>query len=67
VATEGERPSEEAWAESERRHIAQRRAANRLEWISYYESQADRLEVVLGSLVDTYREKAARLRGDEVA
>ena len=36
-ATEGERAVEEMWAESERRHTAQRRAENRMAWTEHHE------------------------------
>ena len=62
AAEECERDEEAAWRESERRHIAQRRARNRLEWIEHFESQADRLETTLGALVAECRQKADKLR-----
>lgn len=46
VATDGERPAEEAWKETERRHMVARRAANREAWIEYYEGQAERHSAV---------------------
>ncbi len=36
-ATEGERRIEEAWAESERRETARRRAENRMAWTEHHE------------------------------
>jgi hypothetical protein len=68
VAAEGDREEEEAWKDTERRHIAARRERNRLRWIGeHYEGQAERLEATLGSLGDGYRQNAERLRGGEVA
>jgi hypothetical protein len=36
VVAEGERPAEEMWAESERRHNARRREENRAAWCEYF-------------------------------
>jgi hypothetical protein len=43
VVEEGERPVEEAWQESERRHEACKREENRLAWCGYFEHIAGAL------------------------
>jgi hypothetical protein len=58
IATEGERRELEDWQISEKREEAKRREKNRAVWIAHYETQARRIEVVLGSLVTKYREEA---------
>jgi hypothetical protein len=60
VADEGERPLEEAWAESERRHNARRRAQNRWEWVRYHEGQAERHRRNLEALVAHHESEAAK-------
>jgi hypothetical protein len=71
VIDEGERPAEEAWRESERRHEEQRRVRARYEWHLHHTEQTDRLRRTLeilmpGSGPKTRRERSpcrTRLRG----
>ena len=49
--TEGERPEEEAWKESVRRHEAARDAHLRQEWCEYHTAQAVRYRATLEALV----------------
>ena len=65
VTDEGERPNEEAWAESERRHSALRRDALRAEWCEYHREQAERHRRNLSALVDHHEAQAARLEATE--
>ena len=61
VKVEGERDIEAAWRESERRHEAARRAANRSEWhVMYHLAAAERLRAILGSLIAHHEEQAQR-------
>jgi hypothetical protein len=46
VADEGERPAEEAWAESERREEVRRREENRAAWSEYHPERAERHRAV---------------------
>jgi hypothetical protein len=63
VAVEGERPAEEMWMESERRHAARRREDNRQAWAEYHRDQAARHRAVLEALASHHEEQAARLGG----
>jgi hypothetical protein len=62
VAEEGERAEEATWRESERRHEAARREANRLAWVEYHRGQAERCRAVLASLASYHSERAERYR-----
>jgi hypothetical protein len=57
VAEEGERPVEEAWQESERRHEARRREENRLAWCDYFEHIAGALR----ARAEEYDQRASAL------
>ena len=61
VVKEGERPAEEAWAESERRHAAQRREENRIAWCDYF----GRIAASLRARAEEYDQRAARLMENE--
>jgi len=57
VSDEGERPAEEAWAESEGRYIARRREENRVAWVAYYR----RLTSAVWVWAEEYDAKALQL------
>ena len=61
VVEEGERRTEEAWAESERRHAARRREENRAAWCKYHQDQAARHRATLEALASYHECKAAKL------
>jgi hypothetical protein len=61
VKAEGERDEEAAWRESERRHTARRREANRLLWCDYFE----RLAASLRSRAKEYDQRAEMLMQTE--
>jgi hypothetical protein len=63
VATESERPAEEAWKETESRHMVARHAANREAWIEYYEGQAERHRAVERHQDSCYHEPQLRRGG----
>jgi hypothetical protein len=62
VVEEGERPAEEMWVESERRHDALRREANRTARVEYHRGQAVRLRAVLEALIAEHEEQAEKYR-----
>ena len=62
VKSEGERPAEEAFMESERRYDARRRAEVRAAWVDYHEGQAARHRGVLGALVAFHEAEADKYR-----
>ncbi len=62
VVDEGERPAEEAWMESGRRHDASRRESLRVAWCEYHRDQADRLRRNLGALVAAHEAEAEKYR-----
>ena len=51
----------EAWQESERRHVEQRRMQARYEWHLYHTAQAERVRRTLEKLVSHHEEQAAKL------
>lgn len=61
VIEEGERPAEEAWMESERRHSARRRAENEAAWCQYHRDQAERHRRTLEALIAHHETEAAKL------
>ncbi len=61
VVEEGERPAEEAWAESERRHAARRREENRIAWCDYF----GRIATSLRARAEEYDQRAAKLLEDD--
>jgi hypothetical protein len=61
--TEGERPVEEMWVESERAYFARLEAERRAARRTYHEGQAARLGHTLGALV-AYHEAEAEKYGD---
>jgi len=61
VTDEGERPAEEAWMESGRRHDASRREALRSAWCAYHHDQAGRLRRNLAALVAHHEAAAEKL------
>jgi hypothetical protein len=61
VKSEGERVTEEAWMESERRYNARRHEENRLARVEYHSSQVVRLRAVLESLIAGHEEQVAKL------
>ena len=63
VVEEGERPLEEAWKASERRHNARLRAENEAAWVSFHRGQAERHRRTLEALVRGHEEAAARIEG----
>ena len=63
VRDEGERPAEEAWMESERRHGARRHEENIVAWHSYLMDSADNIERTAAEIAAEKRAKAARLMG----
>jgi hypothetical protein len=63
--TEGERATEVAWMESEKRYNARRREENRLAWHPYHQGQAERLRRTVGPLIAFHEESAARLCAEE--
>jgi hypothetical protein len=62
VEQEGERPAEEMWAESERRHAARRREENRAAWCKYHQDQAARHRAILETLATYHEGEAAKLQ-----
>jgi hypothetical protein len=58
--TEGERATEVAWAESERRHNARRREEMRVARVEYHCGQVVRLRAVLESLIAAHEEQVAK-------
>jgi hypothetical protein len=60
--SEGERPAEAAWAESERAHDAGRREALRSAWCAFHRDQAERLRRNLGALVAAHEAEAEKYR-----
>ena len=62
VKEEGERPAEEMWAESERRHAARRREESRAAWRKYHHDQAARHRAILETLVTYHEGEAAKLQ-----
>ena len=62
VVEEGERRTEEAWAESERRHAARRREENRAAWCKYHQDQAARHRATLEALASYHECEAAKLQ-----
>ncbi len=65
VVEEGERRTEEAWAESERRHAARRREENRAAWCKYHHDQATRHRTILETLATYHEGEAAKLQRDD--
>jgi hypothetical protein len=65
VVDEGERPTEEAWMESGRRHDASRRAALRSAWCAFHRDQAERLRRNLAALVAHHEREAERLQATD--
>jgi hypothetical protein len=61
VVEEGERPAEEAWQESERRHEARKREENRLAWCGYFEHIAGALR----ARAEEYDQRASALMEDQ--
>jgi hypothetical protein len=59
---EGERLEEEMWAESEQRHAARRREANRAAWCEYHQDQAARHRAILETLATYHEGEAAKLQ-----
>jgi len=57
VSDEGQRPAEEAWAESQRSCFARRREENRVAWVAYYR----RLASALWVRAEEYDAKALQL------
>jgi hypothetical protein len=60
VESEGERREREAWQESEARHAAQRREANRHAWRAFHQGQAARHRAILENLVGYHESEAER-------
>ena len=65
VVDEGERPTEEAWMESGRRHDAGRREAMRAAWCEYHRLQAGRHRAVLEGLISAHEREAERLQAND--
>ncbi|MBA2715249.1 MAG: hypothetical protein H0U55_17080 [Rubrobacteraceae bacterium] len=65
VVEEGERPAEEMWAESERRHNVHRREEMRAAWCEYHREQAARHRAVLESLIVRHEAEAERLQATD--
>ena len=61
VVEEGERPTEEAWMESERRHALKRQEENRLAWCDYFCHIAGTLR----ARAEEYDRRATKLREGE--
>jgi hypothetical protein len=59
VVEEGERPLQEAWMESERRHARQRQEENRQAWCEYFYSLAGTLR----ERAQEYDQRASALMG----
>ncbi len=65
LTDEGERPTEEAWMESGRRHDASRREALRSAWCAFHRDQAERLRRNLAALVAHHEREAERLQATD--
>ena len=65
IKEEGERPAEEMWAESERRHAARLREENRAAWCKYHHDQAARHRAILETLATYHEGEAAKLQRDD--
>jgi hypothetical protein len=63
--TEGERRTEELWAESAARYNEQRRLQARYEWHLYHVGQAERHRRTLEELVRHHETEAAKLLGED--
>ena len=62
---EGERAEEAAWRESERRHAAARRAANRSAWHEFHVGQAAHHRAVVEGLIARHEAEALRLTAND--
>ena len=65
VRDEGERPAEEAWAESCRVYEAKRRAERLFEWVSYHEEAAERALANGEAIAARHRAQIEALLGDQ--
>ena len=65
VRDEGERLTEEAWAESVRRQEAQRREENRALWHEYHRAAAERARRTLEALIRDHEAAAEMLEQDQ--
>ena len=59
--TEGERPVEEIWMESERRYEENRRRENQAAWYGWHLDQAERHRRTLEGLITHHKTQAERL------
>ena len=64
VLEEGERRTEELWADYERRHHEEQRKLNRVKWANYHRAQAERLRRTMEPLVAFHEARARRLEGE---
>lgn len=60
VAEEGERPAEQMWAESVRRHSAARDERKRVALGEYHREHAERLRSSLSALIEHHEEQAEK-------
>jgi hypothetical protein len=58
---EGERATEEAWAESARRHVERQRQERRAEWCEYHRAAAERARRTLEALIADHEAAVAKL------